>query len=412
MTADTSDGHTQVEEQPFGWVIVAIATLVLALGFGSNATVPVLVKPFEQTFGWSRAAISMAYTSMTIGAALGGLFWGSLSDKIGAKRIALFGAVMMSGSLMLISRQDQLWSIYMLYFVIGGFGFGCLFVPLMALVGLWFNKRKGLAFGIVTAGGAAGQGVAPVIFQMMISASGWRDATFYLGFCYLVLMVPLLLFLRPAPVLVTSAAEVSRSDSNLWDLSHRITIPWLAFAGIFCCVCMAVPIVHLVPLGIGRNLSPERAALLLFTLMIAGAFGRIVFGLLADQIGGLYSYFCASFLQTAMVFWFTQTGSFTGLLFISAAFGFGFGGVMTSLLICAREAAPLRITGFANAVISTTAWLGMGIGGYQAGYFFDLTGDYTWSYGIGAFAGIFNLAIILCLILYRRGGWPGMAPAH
>ncbi|MCZ6840684.1 MAG: MFS transporter [Alphaproteobacteria bacterium] len=402
MNDRTANGAEHFEEQPYGWVIIAVVTLVLALAFGTNVTVPVLVKPFEQEFGWSRAAISLAYTALTIGAAAGGLFWGSLSDKIGAKHIAMFGVVMLSGSLMLLGRQDQLWAIYVLYFVIGGFGFACLFAPLLALVGLWFNRRKGLAFGIVTAGGAIGQGVAPVILQMMISASDWRDAITYMGAGYFVVMIPLLLLLRPPPVLEASAAEVSRSDTNLWGLPHRISIPWLAFAGIFCCICMAVPIVHLVPLGIGLNLSPETAVSLLATLMISGFFGRLFFGSLADRIGALYTYISASFLQTVMVFWFTQTQSLDVLYVLSAVFGFGFAGVMTSLLICAREAAPLRITGFATALVATTGWIGMGIGSYQGGYFYDLTGDYTWSYGIAAISGIINLTIVLCLIWYRR----------
>lgn len=412
MNDRTANGAEQFEEQPYGWVIIAVATLVLALAFGTNVTVPVLVKPFEQEFGWSRAAISLAYTALTIGAAAGGLFWGSLSDKIGAKHIAMFGVVMLSGSLMLLGRQDQLWSIYVLYFVIGGFGFACLFAPLLALVGLWFNRRKGLAFGIVTAGGAIGQGVAPVILQMMISASDWRDAITYMGAGYFVVMIPLLLLLRPPPVLEASAAEVSRSDTNLWGLPHRISIPWLAFAGIFCCICMAVPIVHLVPLGIGLNLSPETAVSLLATLMISGFFGRLFFGSLADRIGALYTYISASFLQTVMVFWFTQTQSLDVLYVLSAVFGFGFAGVMTSLLICAREAAPLRITGFATALVATTGWIGMGIGSYQGGYLYDLTGDYTWSYGIAAISGFINLAIVLCLIWYRRmrtGGFNSIA---
>ncbi|MCZ6589206.1 MAG: MFS transporter [Alphaproteobacteria bacterium] len=412
MNDRTANGAEQFEEQPYGWVIIAVATLVLALAFGTNITVPVLVKPFEQEFGWSRAAISLAYTALTIGAAAGGLFWGSLSDKIGAKHIAMFGVVMLSGSLMLLGRQDQLWAIYVLYFVIGGFGFACLFAPLLALVGLWFNRRKGLAFGIVTAGGAIGQGVAPVILQMMISASDWRDAITYMGAGYFVVMIPLLLLLRPPPVLEASAAEVSRSDTNLWGLPHRISIPWLAFAGIFCCICMAVPIVHLVPLGIGLNLSPETAVSLLATLMISGFFGRLFFGSLADRIGALYTYISASFLQTVMVFWFTQTQSLDVLYVLSAVFGFGFAGVMTSLLICAREAAPLRITGFATALVATTGWIGMGIGSYQGGYLYDLTGDYTWSYGIAAISGFINLTIVLCLIWYRRmrtGGFNSIA---
>ncbi len=412
MNDRTVDVAGHFEERPYGWVIVAVATLCMALAFGTNVTVPVLVQPFEQDFGWSRAAISMAYTALTIGAAAGGLFWGSLSDKVGAKRIAFFGVVMMSGALMLVGRQDQLWAIYLLYFVIGGFGFACIFTPLLALVGLWFNRRKGLAFGIVTAGGAIGQGIAPVVFQMMISTSDWRDAITYMGIGYLVVMLPLLLLLRPPPILETSAAAVSRSDSNHWGLSHRITIPWLALAGIFCCICMAVPIVHLVPLGIGLNLSPETAVSLLATLMISGFFGRLFFGSLADRIGALYTYIGASFVQTAMVFWFTQTQSLSTLYVLSAVFGFGFAGVMTSLLICAREAAPLRITGFATSVVATTGWIGMGIGSYQGGYFFDLTGDYTWSYGIAAISGMINLTIVLSLIWFRYSRTGGFNSAR
>jgi len=136
-------------------------------------------------------------------------------------------------------------------------------------------------------------------------------------------------------------------------------------------------------------------------LMISGFFGRLFFGALAYRVGALYPYFAASFVQTAMVFWFTQTQSLTALYVLSAVFGFGFAGVMTSLLICAREAAPLRITGFATSVVATTGWIGMGIGSYQGGYFFDVTGDYTWSYGIAAISGIINLTIVLTLVWYR-----------
>jgi hypothetical protein len=75
---------------------------------------------------------------------------------------------------------------------------------------------------------------------------------------------------------------------------------------------------------------------------------------------------------------------------------------MTCLLICAREAAPLRMSGTAMAIVSTTAWIGMGIGSYQAGYFYDLSGSYMLSFGGAAVAGIVNLIIVAALIWYRR----------
>jgi predicted MFS family arabinose efflux permease len=165
---------------------------------------------------------------------------------------------------------------------------------------------------------------------------------------------------------------------------------------------MAVPLVHLVPLGIDLGCSPQTAAGLLLSLMIAGVFGRVFFGWLADRIGGLRSYFLASLAQTLVVFWFTQTASVTLLYQLSVLFGFGFAGVMTCLLICAREAAPLRISGTAMAIVSTTAWIGMGIGSYQGGYFYDASGSYVLSYANAAVAGMLNLAVVLALIWFRQ----------
>ena len=103
--------------------------------------------------------------------------------------------------------------------------------------------------------------------------------------------------------------------------------------------------------------------------------------------------------------WFA--GLFT-LVFVAilvepeTAAGFGFAGVMTCLMICAREAAPLRLSGSAMAVVTTAGWIGMGLGSYQAGYFYDLSASYVLSYANGAIAGILNLAVVAALFWYRR----------
>jgi len=145
-------GKDLFEERPYGWVIVAVATTCLALGFGANIIVSVFMKPFEQEFGWRRADISMAYSLLTVGAAIGGIVWGRLSDTIGAKWVGLFGAFAISICLIALRWQSDLWLLYLLYFLMGGLGFACLFAPMVAISGLWFNERKGLAIGIVTAG--------------------------------------------------------------------------------------------------------------------------------------------------------------------------------------------------------------------------------------------------------------------
>jgi MFS family permease len=394
--------NEQFTERPYGWVIVGVATVCLALGFGSNSTVSVFMKPFEEEFGWFRADISMAFTLLTVGAAIGGIVWGGLSDLIGARKVGIFGAFAISFGVIALRWQSDLGVLYLIYFLIGALGFAPLFAPMVAMTGLWFERRKGFAIGIVTAGGAIGQGIVPYVTRLLITAVGWRDAALYLGVSYLLILLPLLFLLKPAPVAGHSAEGARPTDSNQWGVPHKISIVWLSVAGFFCCVCMAVPLVHLIPLGIDLGCSPQTAAGLLLSLMIAGVFGRLFFGWLADRTGGLPAYFLASLAQTSVVFWFTQTKDITLLFELSVLFGFGFAGVMTCLLICAREAAPLRISGTAIAIVSTMAWIGMGLGSYQAGYFYDLTGAYVRSYGNAALGGLVNLAVVGLLFWYRR----------
>ena len=401
MPTSTAAAAGTEQEHPYGWVIVGVATVCLALGFGANTIVSVFMKPFEDEFGWLRTDTSLAYTMNAIGAAAGGILWGGLSDVISTRRIGVFGAIAISLGMMSLRWQSELWSLYLLCFAIGTFGFASLFAPMVALTGRWFSARKGLAIGIVTAGGALGQGLVPYIANLLLEQAGWRNAALWLGIFYLIILLPLVMLLRTPPVHAQAGAVAQNSNRNLWGISHRITIPWLAFASVFCCICMAVPLVHLVPLGIGIGCSAQTAAGLLLSAMIAGIFGRLFFGSLADRIGGLGAYALSCFAQTALVFWFTQTRSVVTLFELSILFGFGYAGVMTCLLICAREAAPMRLSGTAMAIVSTTAWVGMGIGSFQAGFFYDLQKSYVLSYGNAALAGIVNLLIVAALLWYR-----------
>lgn len=397
-----STATERASEHPYGWVVVAVATVSLALGFGAGGVVSVLMKPLEEEFGWFRADISMAYTAYSIGAAIGGLFWGALSDRIGAKPVALIGTVGMSAGLVALHWQSAQWQLDLLFFLIGAVGFACLFTPLTALTGMWFNARKGLAIGIATAGGAFGQGIVPYLGRFLITSLGWRDAMLALGCGFLVILLPLMFLIRSAPAAAQPSGQAAPRDGNLWNMPHGVSLTWLAAAALFCCVCMTAPQVHLIPLGIDIGCSPQTAAGLLLTVMVTAVFGRLFFGWLADRIGGLPAYFLASLAQTSVVFFFTQTKSIAVLYQLAVLFGFGFAGVMTCLLICAREAAPIRLSGFAMSVVATVGWIGMGLGSYQAGYFYDISANYRLSFANAAAAGVLNLLIVGALFWYRR----------
>ena len=72
----------RVTRVPRRWSILAAATVALACGFGMMTTVAGFIQPLELEFGWGRGDISTAYTTTTIGAACGGLFWGFITDRL------------------------------------------------------------------------------------------------------------------------------------------------------------------------------------------------------------------------------------------------------------------------------------------------------------------------------------------
>jgi len=163
--------------------------------------------------------------------------------------------------------------------------------------------------------------------------------------------------------------------------------------------------VNVVALARDLGIGEEEAAGILLVIFMAGFVGRVTFGALADRICGFHAYFAASALQTALVFFFTQVSSATGFYLLAIAFGFGFSGVMTSIVIIVREWFPLRRRGLTQGVVLFLAWIGMGLGGWQGGYFFDLSGGYVLPFANAALSGVVNLVLVggFILMLSRRG---------
>jgi MFS family permease len=137
-----------ISRPPHQVVVVIAATIFMMCGFGSMATVGTFMKPLEAEFGWLRADMSFAYTLFSIGAAGGGLIWGHLVDRFDPRPIAVFGSVMIGGGLILLSMQSNLANIQLVYLLIGMLGFACLYSPVLATVGLWFDRRRARGDGV------------------------------------------------------------------------------------------------------------------------------------------------------------------------------------------------------------------------------------------------------------------------
>lgn len=390
----SNPAEEQPEHDPFyGWVIVASVFMLSAVSFGALASVSVFLKSLSHEFGWSRASISFGYSLISFGSAVFGIIWGYLADKYGTRWFGLVGTAIMSGALFLLSSQSSLTQFYSLYFVFGAFGSSLVGAPLYANVGFWFRKSPGLAIGLAASGGAAGQGIIPYVCGRLIENYGWQTAYVYLSIIYLVVALPFAFLIKESPWR-NSARDSKVAEARDFPISEKEAISWISTAVIFCCICMSVPIVHLVPLLTDRSFSLEFATSVLMVLMLVGILGRILGGKLGDTIGALPAYMFMSAGQTVLVLWFPYILSPMGLYILAAFFGFTFSGVMSSILVCARMMVSAKLAGRAISFTSFFGWFGMGVGGFLGGYFFDLTGNYFLSFQMACLAGVINLLVL------------------
>ena len=378
----------------YAWVMVACVFILSALSFGTLASISVFLKPLALEFGWSRGQTSLSYTVISFSSAIFGVFWGYIADKYGTRWFGIVAAIMMSLSLFLLSKQTNIYHFYGFYFLFGALGNAMVTSPLFANVGFWFRNNPGLALGITAAGGAVGQGLIPYFSGLIIETDGWRAAYYFMAIIYLAIAIPAALFIRESPWR-EQARTSTEEEPRDFPLSEKEAITWLCSAVIFCCICMSVPIVHLVPLLTDAEFTIEFATSVLMVLMFCGAFGRILGGKLGDMIGALPAYMLMSLGQTVSVIWFPYVTNPIGLYLLAAFFGFTYSGVMSSILVTTRMVVSAKFAGRANSLGSFFGWTGMGMGGFFGGYFFDLYGDYFWSFAFASFMGAINLLILL-----------------
>jgi predicted MFS family arabinose efflux permease len=218
------------------------------------------------------------------------------------------------------------------------------------------------------------------------------------------------MLMRDPPVIPGANA----TDSGIGFQESPLPLPvgvlviWMSAAVILCCICMSVPLMHLIPLIQGCGFSAPEAGGVLFTMLISAILGRVAFGKLADVVGAVPAYMTASFWQTSLVYVFTQIQSLEMFYLFAPLYGFGYAGVMIGVLTTTREFAPASRRAASMGTILAFGWLGHGLGGFQGGLLYDLTGSYYVSFSNAALAGMLNLVIVSALyftITHRRSAY-------
>ena len=110
-------------------------------------------------------------------------------------------------------------------------------------------------------------------------------------------------------------------------------------------------------------------------------------GLVADRIGAKRMLLIGLTMQAVAVSLYVFTASLGSFYALAVLFGFSYGGVMPLYAILIREYFGARIMGTTFGAVAAVSTLGMALGPWAGGFFYDTLGGYFWlymgSFGIG-----------------------------
>lgn len=391
----------------YGYIVALAGFLVMMIMHAGIQSYGVFLKPVSDDFGWSRAAISGAYSASMFAAGVLNMISGRLADRFGARILVAVCGVLLGGGFLLVSRVNALWQLYLLYGVVIASGMSGGFVPMASTVAKWFATRRGLATGIVLAGVGAGTMIGAPLSGQLISTYGWRVSYVVMGIVTVASLVPVARLFRqsPAGTIQSTVQTVSKPEDvvlkakglSLQEATHTRQFWMLAAMVIFFGTAQSAIFLHIVPYATDIGISTIAAANILTAIGGINIIGRIGIGIIGDRVGSRRAIIASLGLMLVSVVWLLLTREPSTLYIIAVMNGLGLAGVATLVSILVAELFGTRAHGSILGMISFPWSAGTAIGPVIAGYIFDSTASYFVAFAMSAVFCLISLILALLL---------------
>jgi MFS family permease len=403
---------TTVLDSRYSWTRLGVTLAVASVGNVGMWAVIMVMPAVQAEFGVDRADAALPYTLTMVGYALGNLVIGRAVDRFGVTAALVAAALSNAAGFALAATAGSVAALSALQLLIG-FGTAASFAPLIADVSHWFLRRRGIAVAIAASGNYLSGAIWPWLLSGVLARDGWQAVYLWLAALSLAAMIPGALALRrrlPEEAALAADARSGAMRARV-SLSPRALQLALVAAGIGCCVAMSMPQVHIVAYCADLGYGPAVGAEMLSLMLLGGVVSRLVSGLLADRLGGVATLLIGSALQCLALFLYLPAGGLVSLYAVSMVFGLAQGGIVPSYAVIVREYMPAREAGARIGLVIFATIVGMALGGWMAGWIYDLTGGYRAAFVNGILWNGMNIAIIAGLFLAARRGLKGVRHA-
>jgi MFS family permease len=184
----------------FGWLIVGIAFVTMAIAVTARTAFSLLLPPLINEFGWDRGLVAGAFSFGFLVSAILSPISGRLMDSHGPRVVIGSGVCLMSIGLLTAPLIERPWQLYATLGVLVGGGANLMTYTAHSLfLPHWFMRRRGLAISIAFSGAGVGAVVLLPWLQTIIGRDGWRASCSAMGLLVLLVIGPLTLFVRRGP---------------------------------------------------------------------------------------------------------------------------------------------------------------------------------------------------------------------
>ena len=413
----------------------------------------VFIKPLQAQFGWSVPDVAMAYALICLVYGLVTFPAGRLSDKVGPRKVVLFGGLVMAFGFFMVSTitppdpavvaaggeaawtagRVPLYLLYLYYGVIAGFGGGCVYLPPIATAPKWWPDRRALATGFTVVGLGLGSFVMAPMATSLINHFGSALPVFRIVGVAMGIMAVLAASClqtpppgyRPAgwnPPTATSGGAPTESFRDFtYEETRRTPQFWLLWVAYFCGSFAGLMVIGLiakhgidamslaykakeglaplaqVPPAAAKDIAMA-AATAPSALAIFNAAVRIMIGPLADRIGTKKIFVTLFSLQVvAMLALFPAGKSVIPLAACASLIGWNYGAIFTLFPATLLQYYGPTNQG-SNYGLLFTAWGIAGFcGPYLGGKLHAVTGSFLVPFSVSAV--VLGVAAVILLLL-------------
>lgn len=404
----------------YAWIIAGLTFFVLLASAAVRSAPSLFMVPLEAEFGWPRTVVSAAVAINIMLFGLIGPFAASWMQRWGLRRACAAAATLVASGVLASSLMTAQWQLILLWGVVVGVGTGGMSMVLAAVVAnRWFDERRGLVTGALSAANATGQLLFLPVMARVVRDDGWRSAVLWIGGLAAMAAVAIWLVMRDSPESIGIKPYGWKGDLTkpvamrpVEALRFAAGRPefWLLAGTFFVCGASTNGLVgtHLIPACHDHGITEVRAAGLLAMMGIFDILGTTASGWLTDRFSPrvlLCTYYLLRGVSLLILPGLLAKGDTPELRWFAVLYGLDWIATVPPTVRLCSDAFGRENTGVIYGWIGASHQIGASLAALTAGSIRTVTGDYQWA---------FQGAAVLCVIAAMAFMWrpaPALATA-